>query len=204
MNLTKQPQVKQNLLGYVNVNSGACLIADLSYASLCTDYFDADSQIVVPTNLELGHIRAGVWAETDLIDDGEFPVYAEYEADLLLRISIEIHLFITEEQKFTSKMEESRLLDTTTQLIKKLLGYVAVNGGCCLITDMENVQLCLDHFNTVDSQITVPIDCDQFDSFRAGVLAETQIDDREFPVYGEYEGDLLKRITIEIADSTQG
>ena len=65
---------------------------------------------------------------------------------------------------------------------------------------MEYVGLCRSHYHYKSHQIIVPAD---ETGFRAGVVAHIpeELQDREFPVYGEYQGDRLKRITIEIADN---
>jgi hypothetical protein len=65
---------------------------------------------------------------------------------------------------------------------------------------MDMVKLCIDCAD-YDSQITDEMDGEDPSLLRTGVQVSLPIDDIENPVYGEYEGELLKRITLEIANA---
>jgi hypothetical protein len=210
-------QLTQKLLGYFILMAGysSCMIFDWGYGSLCLDYLgdsDNDYQIAIPTkHSESGYILGAVQHPIELIEKGnsfdsasllepEIPVYAEYEGDSLKRVSIEIELWTGERQKLTTHLEEPGLPNKRSQLIRNLLGYVTSTGGTVVICDMDLVKLCIDCAN-YDSQIRYDMEGENPSLLRAGVRFSLPIDDKEIPVYGEYEGNQIKRITIEIAQS---
>jgi hypothetical protein len=158
------------------------------------------------------YIKAGVSIDIDFTFDSEIPfyteipVYANYnERNLLTSISVEVDLWvprveITDEQEPIVQKKDSGLLKTTTELNRNLIGSLTATGDAILICDMDMIHLCHDcaTYNG-ESQIIAPPEGED-KGFHAGVVFEIE-SDREFPVYGEYEGDSLKRITIEIAKS---
>ncbi|HBE17188.1 MAG TPA: hypothetical protein DEG17_23080 [Cyanobacteria bacterium UBA11149] len=70
------------------------------------------------------------------------------------------------------------------------MGYVTATGQAILICDTDMIQMCENYIDYNSSQITVPPD-GEIIGFRVGVIADikSEADDREYPVYGEYEGD---------------
>jgi hypothetical protein len=214
---SKEPS-SQKLLGYFILMSGcsSCMIFDWGYGSWCLDYLgdtDDDYQIAIPTkHSESGYILAAVQHPIELIDeqgnrvdpaspiDPEIPVYAEYEGDSLKRITIEIELLTREKQNLTTHLEEPGSPNKSSQLTRNLLGCVTSTGGAVVICDMDMVKLCIDCAD-YDSQITDEMDGEDPSLLRTGVQVSLPIDDIENPVYGEYEGELLKRITLEIANA---
>jgi hypothetical protein len=214
MNIKSETQSKRNFLGYFLLlgGSSSCIIIDWNYGSLCLDY-GIDDQIVIPVNSELGYVRAGICVDIDLTSDSqvtndiEIPVYADYQGDLLTNICIEIDLWIsavdiTKRQEPTVEGEEYKSLNQTTQLARKLIGYVTATGHGIIICDIDMLRMCENYNDYVNSQITIPPD-GEIIGFRVGVLAEIQLDDKEFPVYGEYKDDSIKRIIIEITHPTE-
>jgi len=95
------------------------------------------------------------------------------------------------------------LLTSKQSLRRHLLGYVSAIGGGVLFCDSTFVRMCREYDCGIEDQITVPADGEASPGFRVGVNAyiPKELRNREFPVYGEYEGDLLKRITIEIVNA---
>ncbi|HAJ63382.1 MAG TPA: hypothetical protein DDW76_27730 [Cyanobacteria bacterium UBA11369] len=177
-----------------------------------------------PRYYQLGYIPAGVYPSFELRSYGrleqeiteyvDIPVYAIAKGDSHTIVSVEIEewtptLKIVNEEEYeeisTKKNapELFELLATKQPLRRHLFGYVSATGGGILICDSMFVKLCREYHDCIGNQITVPPDGEESPGFRAGVVAiiPEELRNREFPVYGEYEGDSLKRITIEIANA---
>ena len=168
---------------------------------------------------ELGYLRVGVNPSVELglysseeqaPEFVDIPVYALGKGDWHKSIFIEINQWVEtleieegeEEQYLNSQREGSNWQEITEQLSRKLFGYTTAIGGGILICDMDFVRMCRNYHDHMSDQIIVPT-IDSVKGYRAGVMVyiPEELQDREFPVYGEYEGDLLKRIAIEIADN---
>ncbi|HBE20726.1 MAG TPA: hypothetical protein DEG17_10585 [Cyanobacteria bacterium UBA11149] len=178
---------------------------------------DAESDPRVPRYYELGYIPAGVYPSIDLRSDGrqeaeiteyvDIPVYVISKGDFPTSIYVDIEGWIPrleivdEEPQPTVQTEEFDWIETRNHLTRKLFGYVSATGGGILICNMDLVRLCRNYHNCLsdDNEIIAPPEGES-PGFRTGVVAHIpeELQDREFPVYGEYEGDLLKRITVEI------
>lgn len=173
-----------------------------------------------PRYHELGYIPAGVYPSFDLRLEAkipefvDIPVYTISQGDLRTSIVVEIEEWIPalkildEEQdeelrKKTFDIERWELLAEQQPFRRHLFGYVTATGGGILTCDSTFTRMCREYHDCIGNQITVPADGEESPGFRAGVIAliPEELRNREFPVYGEYEGDLLKRITIEIAST---
>ncbi|HBE20730.1 MAG TPA: hypothetical protein DEG17_02775 [Cyanobacteria bacterium UBA11149] len=184
---------------------------------------DADIDPGFPRFHELGYISAGVYPSIELRDNDrqeqeireyDIPVYAIATGDSHTIISVEIEEWIptlkildeAQEEEIKKKIFEPELcglLGTKQALRRHKFGYATATGGGILICDMDFVRMCREYHDCIGNQVIVSADGEESPGFRAGVIAliPEELQDREFPVYGEYEGDLLKRITIEIAEN---
>jgi hypothetical protein len=185
---------------------------------------EADILPGLPRFYELGYIPVGVEPSFELSYHNrqekeihkfvDIPVYAISQDDWLTSIAVEIEEWIPalkildEEQyeeiiKKTYSPEFYDLMADKQSLRRHLFGYVTATGGVILICDTDFVRMCREYDNWIDDQITVSADGEASPGFRVGVNAHIpeELRNREFPVYGEYEGDLLKRITIEIVNA---
>ncbi|HBW89301.1 MAG TPA: hypothetical protein DEG17_10610, partial [Cyanobacteria bacterium UBA11149] len=105
-------------------------------------------------------------------------------------------------------------LKIETRLTQQLLGYFILIGGysSCIIFDWGYGSRCLDYLGDSDNdyQVVIPTKHSESGYILAAVQHPIELIDAqgnsfdsasllepEIPVYGEYEGDSLKRITIE-------
>ncbi len=176
-----------------------------------------------PRYNELGYIPVGVYPSFELRAYGregqkipqyvDIPVYAIDTGDSQTIIYVEIEEWVPtlkildeeQDEELRKKIFESELCDLLEgkkPRNRNLFGYVSATGGGILICDSMFVKICREYHDCIGNQITVPADGEESPGFRSGVMAliPEELQDREFPVYGEYEGELLKRITIEIAN----
>ena len=222
MELETKKRFPRKLLGQFILigGSSSCIIFNRAFGSQSLNYLgdsDNDYQIIIPTDLfESGYILAAVQHPIELIDekgnrfdytsplDPEIPVYAEYKNELLKRISIEIASWIVQEQNITLQRKNSLPPAKTKQLNRKLLGYVTTTGSAIVICDMDMVHLSRD-CAAYENQLIDEMEGEDPSPLRVGVQVNLPIENREipreYPVYGEYEGETLKRITIEIVDN---
>lgn len=149
----------------------------------------------------------------------DIPVYGIYQDDGQFSVSVELNEWVTSYKVWDSEDEQSErnvafskdrvcYLSTSEKLLtRKLIGYVTGIWGEIIICETEFVDICNEYKTPSDStQVTVPSLDENVPGFRGAVIINLPEDlrDREFPVFGEYERNTLKRIIIEIADSTKG
>ncbi len=193
---------------------------DEEHAQVIIPVDEADIAPTLPRFYELGYIPTTVIPSFELSYDSrqekeipefvDIPVYAISQDDLRTSINIKIEewipsLKILDEEQYdelsyrTYAPEFYDLMVGKQSLHRHLFGYVAANGGAILICDPQFVRMCRE-YDCGSEQIIVPADGEESPGFCVGVNAEIpeELLNREFPVYGEYEGDSLKRITIEI------
>jgi hypothetical protein len=229
VNNQEQLQLKLLGYFTINSTLSGCLIVDWLYSVESLDYPSGDEeypQLILPKEFdwypcvpqkynELGYLTIGVNPSVELglelrgLEFVDIPVYALGKGERHQSIFIEIHQWVEtleieegeEEQYINPQIEETNWQETTQALSRKFFGYTTAIGGGILICDMDFVRMCQNYHDNINAQIIVPV-IDSVKGFRAGVVADIPEDlrDREFPVYGEYEGDTLKRITIEIAN----
>jgi hypothetical protein len=197
---------------------------DREHPQLSIPIDEADVPSMFPRYHELEYIHVGVDPSFELIyysrqgqeipEFVDIPVYAIERGDYRTIISVEIEEWIPtlkilneeqeeEHRKKIFEPESYNLLVGKQPLRRHLFGYASATGGGILICDMDFVRLCREYHDCISDQVIVSADGEESPGFRAGVVAHIpeELQDREFPVYGEYEGDLLKRITIEIANN---
>jgi hypothetical protein len=178
-----------------------------------------------------GYIRVGVFpsfnlrlykrVEQNFPEYIDIPVYVYFKKDWQVYLSIELDEWMSA-LDIVSEEEENRVLKEKfpTQVFelpkskelprKRLFGYCTATGGGILIceNDWLKVRACYKNFYFLDygTQVTQPDEGEDMPGFRVGVFfaVPEELQDREFPVYGEYEGDFLKRIVIEIAQREEG
>jgi hypothetical protein len=182
--------------------------------------------------LQQGNIPIGIFlsfnlnlekrAEKKFPEYINIPIYAVYQKDGLFKISIEQNEWIPslniplnedEEERVKKQTFPLEIIDLSSYnelLSRKLFGYVTTNGGIIIICsgDPDFLYLCRKEGGWCDKkhQIIVSGESEENKGFRVAVMFHIpeEIQDREFPVYGEYEGDFLKRIVIEIASGEEG
>ena len=178
---------------------------------------------------EQGYIRVGVYPSFELSlqerDEQQFPeyidipVYANYRDDGQFSVSVEFSQWVAsyevwnsedeqlERAKFLSEEQIDYLSESENLLTRKLIGYVTGVWGEIIICETEFIDICNRYKTPFDStQIIVPSLEENVPGFRGAVIVNIpeHLRDREFSVFGEYERNILKRITVEIADSIKG
>ena len=227
MNLESKKGTYQKLLGYFLVLDSDCgtgIIVDMEIGHNCTDYGLDNIQIFVPRNYnnnpdliteKSDYFRAGICFDINVGNSPEIPseidipVFAQYYCDRLTGISIEIDhwkpklkIFNVDEYRLKEKNNDRFPVRTKSKL-RKLLGYITVSGGSILIAELDLIKISEQSYGYQNPQIIVPNGY----SFRGGVVApipdeltEQELENIEYPVYGEYEGKFLKRIFIDYTE----
>ena len=211
------PLYSRESLNYLSLNE--------EYPEIIIPVNEADIRPTAPRFYDLGYIPVGVnppfqlsdysGQEKEIPEYVDIPVYAISQGDLLTSIAVEIEEWIPslkildEEQDEAIRKKEHApkfydLMPGKQSLRRHLLGYVTATGGGIVICHIDFVRMCREFDYGIDEQLTVPEDGEDSPGFRVGVnahISEESLLNREFPVYGEYEGDSLKRITIEIVNA---
>ncbi len=182
------------LLGTFAAVGGAarCGIIDWDYVLDDREYVD-DVQIVVETP-DGNRVRAGVMVDIVIPESGEVPVYAELDGTRPRRLVADATLWVPEGgTPVSGDLDLSR----AGQGRGAPLGYVTARGGSILFAETDFYRLCVDQIDYEVSQITAH---DEGPEWRVGVYARltTLDDDREYPVYAEYEGEMLARVIVDL------
>ena len=184
---------------------------------------------VPPKFSELGYIHVQVAPsftlrlegrnETELPEYIDVPVYVLREEDWRISIVVELDEWIPalniphdEEQRDLIRkqifpLEIIDLSETQQSLRRKLFGYVSTTGGGIVLCDTDYIwsasQNCVEKD---EHQIVGQALDEEYPDYRAAVFFHIpeELEDRQFPVFGEYDGDFLTRIIVEIADFEQG
>jgi hypothetical protein len=89
-------------------------------------------------------------------------------------------------------------------LRRQFFGYVTALGGGIVVCDSDLIWLVDDqHDGCTFNQIICSAEADDAPGGRIGVMAylPAEFQDKEFPVYGEYDGENLQHIIVEITDA---
>jgi len=176
----------------------SCHVIGWGYASWDPDYED-DPQIIVekptgtfvPAGITIGLMIPGG-------EDGDIPVYAEYEGDVLRRIVVDVTRWVEIGQLPVPWGEDT--LDVVQGGHTNSLGYVTIEGRAILITDMHFLRLTGSVINYDKSQIT----SQEETSINVGVyvLLPQASEGQQYPVYAEYQGDEPVRVIVDLVGSS--
>lgn len=226
MNLESKKGTYQKLLGYFLVLDSDCgtgIIVDMEIGHNSTEYVLDNIQIFVPQNYnnpdliieKSDYFRGGVCIPIDIgnspevLNEIDIPVFAQYYDNRLTGISIEIDrweaaldIFNVDEYRLKERKNDRFSVRKKSKL-RKLLGYITVSGGSILIAELDLIKISEQSYGYQNPQIIVPNGY----SFRGGVVApipdeltEQELENIEYPVYGEYEGKFLKRIFVDYTE----
>ncbi|MGF1490638.1 MAG: hypothetical protein ACFBSE_26400 [Prochloraceae cyanobacterium] len=184
---------------------------------------------VPPKFSELGYIHVSVAPsftlrlegrnETELPEYIDVPVYVLCEKDWGISVVVELDEWISaldipnddEQRDIIRKqifpLEIIDLSKTQRSLRRKLFGYVSATGGGIVLCEDNYIWSATQAFIEDKEHQIIGLAFDEgYPDYRAAVFFHIpeELEDRQFPVFGEYDGDFLTRIIVEIADFEQG
>jgi len=179
-----------------------CYVIDWGYPSPVREY--RDDQIVMPEDSSFGPLRAGVAVDIRLLAEGEIPVYLEHDGDALQRLIVATDLWVDiGGHPALLEIGAAIAAQSDEQSRSELVGYVTATGYAILVTEVDFIYVCYDQIDFDDSQITAPDEGDDDPAFRAGIYLGVVCDkeDQEYPVFREYEQDVLVRVVVDFRDA---